>query len=42
MLRGIEQGETALVTELIKKLVEDRIIDKNAIELDEPAGSNRT
>jgi hypothetical protein len=42
IMHGIEQGESALVTELVKKLIDDRIIDKNAVEPDDAAGSNRT
>jgi hypothetical protein len=41
-MHGVEQGESALVNELMKKLNTDRIIDKNAIDSDEPPGSSRT
>jgi hypothetical protein len=37
---GVEQGEAVLVAELVKKLIDDRIIDKSAVERDHPAGSH--
>jgi hypothetical protein len=42
IVQGIEQGESALVTALMKRLIDDRIIDKNAVEPDDAPGSNRT
>lgn len=42
IVQGIEQGEIALATSLVKKLIDDHIIDKNASEPDDPPRSNRT
>ena len=42
IMHGFEQGEAVLVAELMKKLIEDRIIDKNAVEPDDGAWPRRT
>jgi hypothetical protein len=40
-MRGVEQGESVLVAELMKKLVADRIIDKDAVVPDETPGARQ-
>jgi hypothetical protein len=40
-MRGMEQGESVLVAELMKKLVEDRIVDKDAVVPDDTPGARQ-
>jgi hypothetical protein len=42
VMTGVEQGESLLVSALVKKLVEDRIIDKDAPAPDDTPAARKT